>query len=323
MWKYTGRKECNEFLLSLHLFDCKDKTKYIKTLYSISNTIENNYKIYKKKKRSGKYRTIYEPSSLLKYIQKQILCNILNNKSISSYAKAYKKGISLKENAVPHTNKKMILKLDIKEFFDNISFYSVYQACFPIEYFPKSVGILLTYLCTYKDHLVQGAPTSAYISNLVMKEFDEAIGKWCEEKNIFYTRYSDDLTFSGDFIPKEIIGNVRKELYKLGLELNKKKTHVIYRQNRQSVTGLVVNEKVGVSTKYRKKIRQEIYYIKKFGLSSHLEKCKCIVSTEKYLNQLYGKINYVLQIDKENKEFQNYKNYVKMQMNGRRKKNER
>ena len=89
MWKYIGKKECNEFLLSLNLFDCKDLNKYIETLYSISNNIEKNYKIFKIKKRSGKYRTIYEPSPLLKHIQKQILINILNNKAISKYAKAY------------------------------------------------------------------------------------------------------------------------------------------------------------------------------------------------------------------------------------------
>lgn len=89
MWKYVGTKECNEFLLSLNLINCKNEKKYIKTIYSISNNIEKNYKIYKIKKRNGKYRTIYEPNSILKQIQKQILINILNNKAISKYAKAY------------------------------------------------------------------------------------------------------------------------------------------------------------------------------------------------------------------------------------------
>src|SRR5699024_2852561 len=116
---------------------------------------------------------IYEPNLILKQIQKQILNNILNNKSISKYAKAYHKGIQLKDNAIPHINKEMILKLDIKDFFENISFLDIYNSCFPIEYFPKSVGMILTYLCTYDNHLTQGSPTSAYISNLVMKEFDE------------------------------------------------------------------------------------------------------------------------------------------------------
>ena len=314
MWKYIGTKECNEFLLSLNLFNCKDEKKYIKTLYSIGNNIEKNYNIYKIKKRNGKYRTIYEPNALLKHIQKQILTNILNNKSISKYAKAYHKGISLKDNAIPHINKEIILKLDIVDFFENISFLDIYNSCFPIEYFPKSVGMLLTFLCTYDDHLTQGSPTSAYISNLVMKEFDEVLGDWCEDKNISYTRYSDDMTFSGDFKPSKVIIKVRKMLYKLGLELNDRKIHIIHKSASQSVTGIIVNEKIQVNKKYRNLIRQEIYYIKKFGLESHLKKKNINVNAKKYLNMLYGKILYVLQINKNDNEFNEYKKVIKQYM---------
>ena len=310
MWKYIGTKECNEFLLSLNLINCKDEKKYIKTIYSISNNIEKNYKIYKIKKRNGKYRTIYEPNLILKQIQKQILNNILNNKSISKYAKAYHKGIQLKDNAIPHINKEMILKLDIKDFFENISFLDIYNSCFPIEYFPKSVGMILTYLCTYDNHLTQGAPTSAYISNLVMKEFDEELGNWCDLMNISYTRYSDDMTFSGKFNPSELITKVRKMLYKLGLELNNDKIHIVYKSSSQNVTGIVVNEKMQVNAKYRNKIRQEIYYIKKFGLSSHLKKCNINIDSKKYLNILYGRVLYVLQINENDKEFIKYKQFM-------------
>jgi len=310
MWKYIGTKECNAFLLSLNLFNCKDKKKYIKTLYSISNNIENNYKIYKIKKRNGKYRSIYEPTSLLKNIQKQILVNILNNKIISKYAKAYHKGISLKDNAIPHINKDTILKLDIKDFFESISFSDIYNSCFPIEYFPKSVGMLLTYLCTYDEHLTQGAPTSAYISNLVMKDFDEILGAWCEEKDIAYTRYSDDMTFSGNFNPTEIIVKVRKMLYKLGLKLNNDKVHVVNKSSSQNVTGIVVNKKAQVCSKYRKDIRQEIYYIRKYGLISHLEHYKYKQDSKVYLNSLYGRILYVLQINNNDLEFRKYKQYI-------------
>ena len=310
MWKYIGTKECNKFLLSLNLINCKDEKKYIKTIYSISNNIEKNYKTYKIKKHSGKYRTIYEPNSILKQIQKQILVNILNNKCISKYAKAYHKGIGLKDNAISHINKEMLLKLDIKDFFENISFLDVYNSCFPIEYFPKSVGMILTYLCTYDNHLTQGSPTSAYISNLVMKEFDEVLGLWCEENNISYTRYSDDMTFSGEFNPREVIVKVRKMLYKLGLELNNKKIHIIHKSSNQNVTGIVVNEKVQVSAKYRKEIRQEIYYIRKFGLESHLKKRNIDIEKEKYINILYGKILYVLQINNKDNEFNKYKKFM-------------
>ena len=310
MWKYIGTKECNEFLLSLNLINCKDEKKYIKTIYSISNNIEKNYKTYKIKKHSGKYRTIYEPNLILKQIQKQILNNILNNKSISKYAKAYHKGIQLKDNAIPHINKEMILKLDIKDFFENISFLDIYNSCFPIEYFPKSVGMILTYLCTYDNHLTQGSPTSAYISNLVMKEFDEELGNWCNLRNISYTRYSDDMTFSGAFNPSELITKVRKMLYKLGLELNNDKIHIVYKSSSQNVTGIVVNEKMQVNVKYRNKIRQEIYYIKKFGLSSHLKKCDINIDSKRYLNILYGRVLYVLQINENDKEFIKYRQFI-------------
>ena len=310
MWKYIGTKECNDFLLSLNLINCKDKDKYIKTIYSISNNIEKNYKVYKIKKRNGKYRTIYEPNSMLKQIQKKILINILNNKSIAKYAKAYYKGISLKDNAIPHINKKIILKLDIKNFFESISFLDVYNACFSIEYFPKSVGFILTYLCTYDNHLTQGSPTSAYISNLIMKEFDEEIGNWCNINDISYTRYSDDMTFSGNFNPSELIIKIRKMLYKLGLELNNDKIHIVNKSQSQNVTGIIVNEKLQVNAKYRNKIRQEIYYIKKFGLKSHLNKCNININELKYLDKLYGRILYVLQINKFDQEFLKYKKFI-------------
>ena len=310
MWKYTGIKECNDFLLSLRLFDYNDEKKYIKTLYSISNNQKDNYKEFKIKKRNGKIRTIYEAVSLLKIIQKRILKYILENKEISSYAKAYHKGISLLDNATPHINKKTILKLDIKDFFDSINYLDIYNACFPIEYFPKSVGFLLTNLCTLDNHLVQGASTSSYISNLVMKDFDEEIGSFCNSLNISYTRYSDDMTFSGDFNPNIVIKKVKEELLKQGLFLNKDKIHVITSSNSQSVTGIIVNKKAQVSVNYRKRIRQEVYYIQKYGLKDHLKRLN-ITNKGKYLNSLLGRINYSLMINQDDKELTRYQKIIR------------
>lgn len=302
------------FLLSLFLIDNKDNNKHIiKELYSISNNIENNYNIFQIKKHNGRLRTIYEPNPNLKYIQRNILEKILSKKQISKYAKAYYKGLSLVDNALPHINKKIILKLDIENFFDNIDFINVYESCF--SHFPKNIGQLFTNLSTYNGYLPQGAPTSSYISNLVMKTFDNVIGAWCDEHNISYTRYSDDMTFSGDFSPNIIVKLVRKQLYKLGLKLNNKKIRIITSSARQSVTGVVVNKKAQVSNTYRRKIRQEIYYIKKFGLNSHLNEINYKDDKNKYLNVLYGKILYVLQINKADREFNNYKVYLENLIN--------
>lgn len=310
MWKYTGVNECNEFLLSLDLFNCKDKRKCIKTLYTLANSQEKNYREFKIKKRNSTWRTIYEPGKMLKFVQRNILNNVLLERPISKYAKAYYPGLSLNDNAMMHVNKKMILKLDIKDFFDSISFMSIYKTCFPIEYYPFSVGMLLANLCTLDDHLVQGAPTSAYISNLVMRDFDENVGRFAEKFGISYTRYSDDMTFSGEFEPSIIIREVRQELCKLGLRLNDKKTVIIKNSACQKVTGIVVNEKMQVSLNYRKKIRQEMYYIKKFGLNGHLIRLG-VSDSVVYLNSLFGRILFVLQVDSSNKEFKNYKDFVK------------
>ena len=118
------------------------------------------------------------------------------------------------------------------------------------------------------------------------------------------------MTFSGNFSPSELIIKVRKMLYKLGLELNNDKIHIVRRSSSQSVTGIIVNEKMQVNIKYRNKIRQEIYYIKKFGLISHLKKCDINIDSIKYLNILYGKILYVLQINEKDEEFKKYKQFI-------------
>ena len=304
------KQDCNNFLLSLNLIDknISDKEK-IRLLYILTNPVEKNYKVFKIKKSNGKYRYIYKPNNLLKKIQRKILKNILNNKKISPYAKAYKKGLCLKDNAYPHLNKKIILKLDIINFFDNIEYYDIYRTCFSEEYFPKSVGHLLTTLCTYESHLPIGSPTSAYISNLVLKDFDYEIGTWCDLHNISYTRYSDDMTFSGDFNPQEIIKKVRHHLNYLNLKLNNKKIKVISNSKQQRVTGLIVNKKINVPKKYRNQIRQEIYYLKKYGLKSHLQKINYEDKPLHYLNSLLGRLNYLLSIN-SNIEFIKYKEYL-------------
>ncbi len=309
MWKYTDKGLCNEFLLSLNLFKCNDNKKYIKILYSIANTKEKNYRIYKIKKSNGKLRTIYAPNELLKEIQRNILDKVLSEREVSKYAKAYVRDCSLKDNCLPHINKKIILKLDIEKFFDNISFTDVYNSCFPIEYYPKSIGMLFTYLCTYNDYLPQGAVTSPYISNLVMKKFDEELGNACEASGISYTRYSDDMTFSGDFDVSSLITKVQKMLNKKGLKLNYKKIHVVKNNSSQRVTGLVVNEKVNVDNKYKRMIRQELYYINKYGIASHMKRIN-VKDKKSYLNKLFGRIMFVLQIDSDNKEFLEYKKIV-------------
>lgn len=159
IWKYCNKSHTREFLLSLGLTGKLNlpEEKQLSLLYGLSNHAEEHYQKVQIPKRNGTWRTLYVPDSLLKYIQKQILHKILMQFPVSSCASAYKKGCVLKENAAPHSGKPIVLKMDIWDFFGNITFISVYQHAFPGELFPPSVRTLLTHLCCYKDFLPPGA----------------------------------------------------------------------------------------------------------------------------------------------------------------------
>lgn len=136
------------------------------------------------------------------------------------------------------------------------------------------------------------------------------LGEWCREKGIAYTRYCDDMTFSGDFEPQEVIKLVKRELKKLDLSLNKKKTIVARKGQKQTVTGIVVNEKLSIPNLYKKQIRQEMYYCMKFGVESHLEKANIIETPETYIPKLLGRINYVLSIEPDNEDMKRYRDWL-------------
>lgn len=117
------------------------------------------------------------------------------------------------------------------------------------------------------------------------------------------------MTFSGDLNEQEIISFVKNELSKLCLHLKNRKTAVVPATKRQCVTGIVVNEKMNITKNYRKKVRQEVYYIRKFGLDGCLNKTG-ISDKEQYLLSLKGKIAFVLQTIPKDSEFLEYKKFL-------------
>lgn len=287
----------------------KDLGFSAKTLYGLSNSLEKHYHTVYLPKSDGSKRKLSVPDLILKLVQKSIADNILIQYPISKYAKAYKPGSNIQKNARPHVGKKKILKLDIEGFFDHILYSRVKDTVFYEEKYSESIRILLTMLCYYNDSLPQGAPTSPAITNIIMYDFDETVGAFCNEKNIAYTRYCDDMTFSGCFDEREIISFVKGELRKLGLFLKNRKTAVISASKRQVVTGIVVNEKMNVTKDYKKTIRQEIYYIKKFGLDEHLKRLG-ISDKQQYVLSLKGRIAFVLQTIPNEYEFVEYKDFL-------------
>lgn len=319
LWKYCARKDCRHMLLSFRLLGKNqwDDDKVLGCLYALSNHPEDHYHTVKIAKKSGKTRILLVPDPLLKYVQKHILHHILDGLETAQSATAYRKNISVISNALCHTGKRLVLRLDLKDFFGSISFSMVRKHAFKSCYFPPQVQTLLTALCCINNQLPQGAPTSPAISNLVLKPFDLYMEKWCGERDITYSRYCDDMTFSGSFEAAPVIQKVSGFLNEMGFELNKEKTRILSRGCRQSVTGIVVNEKPQVCREYRRKLRQEIYYCEKYGIEDHLKKIygamylvKEPAAVSRYLESLLGKIRYVLLVCPEDREFKEAAEWV-------------
>ena len=273
-----------------------------KTLYAVSNNLGKHYRKVKLPKKSGGFRNLSVPDEVLKAIQRQIAEVLLIHMPVSRYAKAYRFGSSTLRNAKHHVGKQVVLKLDILHFFDSIRYSTVKDTVFPEEIYAEPLRILLTMLCYHKDALPQGAPSSPAITNIILYEFDELIGQWCRERGIAYTRYCDDMTFSGSFAPTEVIRFVRQELKKLGFLLNEQKTKIQRPGQQQTVTGIVVNEKLSIPADYRRKLRQELYYCRKFGIQEHLQKIGLEIPDDTYRMQLLGKVNYVFQVHPNDKD---------------------
>jgi len=281
-----------------------------KDLFSLVKTVDNHYRPVNILKKNGNIRTLIIPSSKLKRIQSVIAGRILSCYSVSEYAYAYLKRKTIYDNASVHCGKKYLLKMDITDFFSSICFDRIYSAVFNTKYFPRQIGVMLTALVCNDDVLPQGAPTSPAISNIVMASFDRLIGTWCKERGVSYTRYCDDLTFSGNVPLYGVFKKSKSLLEEMGFEVNEKKTRFITSSDRQTVTGLTVNEKVSVPSDYKRKLRQEVYYVLKHGIVNTVlftENKEFIsdgqVDEEKYYLSILGRVSYVLQIEPDNRFF--------------------
>jgi RNA-directed DNA polymerase len=280
------------------------KKEYLKKATIFTNSFYRDFEIVKK---NGTKRPISEPLPSLKEIQLWILRNILYQIPISPVAKAYKPKAKIVENLKFHRNQPKVLTVDLENFFPSIKTKAVQNVFLDLGY-SKLVAKLLAKLCTKDDSLPQGAPTSPYLSNLIFKSADKLIFDFCKQRKIRYTRYADDLSFSGDFDENELLKKVTDVMQSLNFKINTDKTKLMTPDTRQTVTGIVVNQKPQVVFHKRNALRQALYYIKKFGLNEHKEYKE--IRQENYLEHLLGKINFVLQINPNDNEFKDYKVFL-------------
>ena len=221
---------------------------------------EKAYTTFKVPKKCGDFREINAPSKKMKSIQRWILDEILYKLNPGDYAHGFIPGKTIYTNAKAHTNKDLVLGIDIKDFFPSIKFGAIYNV-FKNAGYNLKVAWQLADLCTYHWKLPQGAPTSPMLANLVALNLDNQISQYCITRNFEYSRYADDITISGSYelpIHKERIIKIIKGS---GFEINSKKVRMLSKGSRQKVTGLVVNDKVSIGRTKKKTLRALVHNI--------------------------------------------------------------
>jgi RNA-directed DNA polymerase len=222
-------------------------------------------------KRSGGWRLVEAPKPRLKDIQRRILHGILDHVSPHDAAFGFVPGRSCTAAAAKHAGEAVVVALDLRDFFMSIPAYRVH-ALFRCLGYPWGVARLLTGLCTTATphatlasdrlghearqrlrarHLPQGAPTSPTLANFAARRLDLRLDGLARRFEARYTRYADDLTFSGDESFHTALPRFLRAVAQIardeGFALNDAKTRIMPRSTRQTVTGIVVNDHINVA----------------------------------------------------------------------------
>lgn len=240
-------------------------------------------------KRSGGLRTLSAPHRKLAKVQQWILRTILDKLATQPAAHGFVKSRSILTNAREHAGKQIVVNCDLENFFPTITFprvRAVFQRC---GYSP-AVATLLALLCTEAPRkqvqyagqtyyvaiaargLPQGACTSPALSNQVARRLDKRLQGIATKLNLAYTRYADDLTFSGNEEFQErtgyLLARIRHIAQDEGFAVNEAKSRILRRNTSQEVTGLVVNERPKVPRKTVRRLRAILHGARKTGLAA-------------------------------------------------------
>jgi RNA-directed DNA polymerase len=223
-----------------------------------------NYRYLHVPRKSGPPRVIERPKLRLKEIQRWILRELLVWIPAHPAAHGFVRGRSAITHARVHSGRRVVVRLDLEDFFAGVTAARVY-GIFRTAGYPEAVAHALTGLCTnvvpaeqsvarhYRlarrlatPHLPQGAPTSPALANLAAFRLDARLAGLARELGATYTRYADDLVLSCDHRLRLPVGWIERIARDEGFRVNARKTRVMSRAGRQTVTGIVVNERLNV-----------------------------------------------------------------------------
>lgn len=243
-------------------------------------------------------RIIFIPSPALKKVQRTIL---------KKYFKDHWTFNSVKDAASVHCGKKWLMKLDIKDFYNSISeeqikdvirhYVELYESPNQIRSREDYDVAQILSMCTIEGKLPTGAPTSPYIANLLLSEFDCEIDGFCRKYCVSYSRYMDDLFFSTNN-PQYILSLVELEVLRqfkeLGFGVNVDKIKYISSNKRQQVLGLGVNNKKPVLTKEDKRKYRAYFYNMLFPIKFNKQKLY-----KEHEKEVLGHLAYIKSVDEE------------------------
>ena len=249
---------------------CKRAATHKKVLEVLGRE-RKGYVKFSVEKKNGKKRWIHAPHFFVKSAQKTILRNMPSPEVLQydyNVITGFMPGMSIIDNARPHVKKRVVLSIDLHNFFPSFS---------PTEVKTALVGMpkVLDLVTTPKGRLPQGAPTSPMIANWLCVEGDKILSNFCTEHRMSYTRYADDLTFSSHTdieqdVFNEILYMINMGIFGKRVKVAKDKIKFMRRHKQQRVTGIVVNEKLSIPRARRKQLRAFMHDAEINGMESAL-----------------------------------------------------
>lgn len=236
----------------------------------------HRYKLFTIKKRNGiDRRVIAQPARTLKVMQRYVIASKLNALPIHPIATAYRTGRGIAENAAPHAGKRVILKLDFRDFFNSITpadlAAALDDARLTIAAADRTTLTAILFWLNPLDKrlcLAVGAPSSPFISNAVMEPLDRQFEAIARAHSARCTRYADDITLSANSI--ENLLRAEQELRRAvaraphpRLTFNEAKRGIFTSAGRRLVTGLLLTPdgKVSLGRERKRTISAALHHI--------------------------------------------------------------
>jgi hypothetical protein len=271
------------------------------------------YRRFKIPKRTGGERLISAPRRRLKAAQRWVLESLLERLDLSEHAHGFRSARSIVTNARPHVGASVVVNVDLRDFFPTVTYRRV-KGLFRKLGYSEEVATVLGLLCTEPDivqteldgvtyyvaqgtrHLPQGAPTSPAITNLLCRHLDKRLSGFARKHQLAYTRYADDLTLSAAKGADPPVGDMLAVLCKVarteGFDIHPDKISIQRQGRRQEVTGVIVNQQLGVDRRTLRRFRAFLFQLEKDGPEG-----KRWGSGGNPITSAVGFANYVLMID--------------------------